>query len=522
MTRVLLVHPESALAHRSAAVLRDGGVEVVVVSSGERAIDHFVQDPSDVLVVDLDLPGRDGAATIESIRWAPGGDAAQMILTGTRASADEVRTVARELKAIAVPDGDPLTILSKLELGHTPSRPPTATRELPPLESASGDEAEGRDVEERADRLARLARLDGRLEDVPFPALLARLAEQRASGALVLGSAGDPRSTTTGESPKKVVFFRNGIPVHVRSNLVEECLGQLLQREGLISGDALAESLARVRDGDGRQGGILIAIGALSPQQLRDALQRQQREKLFDVFSWPAGTYAFSESSELPSETVTLEMALAEMVYHGIRERIPSPRVAGMVAEIEHRYAVPGGPGFRGLLRVVDAPERALLEAVDGQSTVAVLIASATRRVEATRVFFAARCLGAIGLREQAESLAEAMPPLVTEAEHVASTIAQGVHGRRRTGMGETFWQFRRYREGDTAASVDWRHSARSAHLFVRETEREAAESIWIWRDGSASMDYASDFAPCTKKDRATVLALALSSLLVQGAKSEA
>lgn len=129
---------------------------------------------------------------------------------------------------------------------------------------------------------------------------------------------------------------------------------------------------------------------------------------------------------------------------------------------------------------------------------------------------------GAAGLREQAEALSEAMPPLVTEAEHVASTVAQGVHGRRRIGMGETFWQFRRYREGDTASSVDWRHSARSAHLFVRETEREAAESVWIWRDGSASMDYASDFAPCTKKDRATVLALALSSLLVQGGESVA
>lgn len=129
---------------------------------------------------------------------------------------------------------------------------------------------------------------------------------------------------------------------------------------------------------------------------------------------------------------------------------------------------------------------------------------------------------GAVGLREQAEALAEAMPPLVTEAEHVASTVAQGVHGRRRTGMGETFWQFRRYREGDTAASVDWRHSARSSHLFVRETEREAAESIWIWRDSSASMDYASDFAPCTKRERATVIALALSSLLVQGGESVA
>lgn len=128
----------------------------------------------------------------------------------------------------------------------------------------------------------------------------------------------------------------------------------------------------------------------------------------------------------------------------------------------------------------------------------------------------------ATALREQAESLAEAFPPLVAEAEHVASTVAQGVHGRRRTGMGESFWQFRRFREGDTAASVDWRHSARSRHLFVREAEWAAAESVWIWRDGSPSMDYVSDNQLPTKKDRATVLALALTSLLVQGGENVA
>ncbi|MGV8998167.1 MAG: DUF58 domain-containing protein [Parvibaculaceae bacterium] len=125
-------------------------------------------------------------------------------------------------------------------------------------------------------------------------------------------------------------------------------------------------------------------------------------------------------------------------------------------------------------------------------------------------------------LRVQADTLAEAMPPLVTEAERIANTVAQGVHGRRRTGTGESFWQYRRFREGDTASSVDWRHSARSRHLFVRETEVEAAETVWLWRDGSPSMDYVSEGATQTKKDRATVLTLALASLLVQGGESVA
>ncbi len=48
-------------------------------------------------------------------------------------------------------------------------------------------------------------------------------------------------------------------------------------------------------------------------------------------------------------------------------------------------------------------------------------------------------------LRQRAEALAATLPPLLVAAERVAATVAQGVHGRRRAGMGESFWQFRRY-----------------------------------------------------------------------------
>ena len=119
-------------------------------------------------------------------------------------------------------------------------------------------------------------------------------------------------------------------------------------------------------------------------------------------------------------------------------------------------------------------------------------------------------------LRAQADQLADPMPPLLVEAERVASTIAQGVHGRKRVGAGETFWQYRSFTQSDAYSSVDWRRSARSDQLFVRETEWEAAESVWIWCDRSASMDYAAPTSPCTKKHRAAVLALACGSLLMR------
>lgn len=118
---------------------------------------------------------------------------------------------------------------------------------------------------------------------------------------------------------------------------------------------------------------------------------------------------------------------------------------------------------------------------------------------------------------EQARALAAALPPLLVEAERIASTIAQGTHGRRRVGPGESFWQFRRYVQGDATARIDWRRSARSEHVFVRETEWEAAQTVWLWRDGSASMRYRSALAPVEKIERASLLLLALAVLLVRG-----
>lgn len=125
-------------------------------------------------------------------------------------------------------------------------------------------------------------------------------------------------------------------------------------------------------------------------------------------------------------------------------------------------------------------------------------------------------------LRHRAEETAAALPPLLVAAERIAATVAQGVHGRRRVGQGETFWQFRPYQPGDAAARIDWRESAKSQRLYVRETEWEAAQSVWLWRDVSASMDYSS--APFVaggdwpaKRARAELLLVALASLLVRG-----
>ncbi len=125
--------------------------------------------------------------------------------------------------------------------------------------------------------------------------------------------------------------------------------------------------------------------------------------------------------------------------------------------------------------------------------------------------------LGAARLRDTAERIAAALPPLLVEAERVAMSLTPGVHGRRRAGTGESFWQYRRYGEGDPASAIDWRQSARTDHLYVRENEWESAHNVLFWCDTSPSMAFRSDTAPCSKGERASVLLLALASLLVRG-----
>ena len=125
--------------------------------------------------------------------------------------------------------------------------------------------------------------------------------------------------------------------------------------------------------------------------------------------------------------------------------------------------------------------------------------------------------VASLPLRQRAEQLAATLPPLLVAADRVASTVAQGVHGRRRVGQGETFWQFREYHFGDQPQSIDWRQSAKSDRVYVRQMEWEAAQSVWIWRDTSASMGWRSSDQYQDKRGRADLLALALAALLLRG-----
>ncbi len=116
--------------------------------------------------------------------------------------------------------------------------------------------------------------------------------------------------------------------------------------------------------------------------------------------------------------------------------------------------------------------------------------------------------------RREAEGLAEGLPPLLAKARQLAATLSLGIHGRRRSGPGEDFWQYRPAVAGDRLGEIDWRKSARSDEHFLRQKEWQTSQSVTFWIDLSQSMQYLGRSADERKSDRARLLGLALCVLL--------
>ena len=103
----------------------------------------------------------------------------------------------------------------------------------------------------------------GSLKRIAFPRLLREVARSRLTGSLYL----------LHEQTKKVVFFEEGYPIFVRSNVLSECLGQILANQGLITQEQCEQTLEAIRRTGKKQGELLVEMGILSEGNLRYGLE---------------------------------------------------------------------------------------------------------------------------------------------------------------------------------------------------------------------------------------------------------
>jgi CheY-like chemotaxis protein len=454
MTTVLVVHPvrEAGAAIREALSAR--GFVVVNVPDGERAIDRFIQSPFDILATELVLPGRDGGTTAESIRWAPDGDRVRVVLLATRGTDPTTleRTRVRvRADDVYYGDVDPHAIadvigrLSAVPIASEPTRgyvslapsddwamtfdDQTATaddelsKDFRPGDDP-GAEVEARAVEEQSQTFEHTENdLEGFLSMTPFPKLLCEIAKRRGTGALSVSNPNDRRHTTSGETPKKIVYFRAGVPIYVHSNLVQECLGRVLARAGRISQEVLEESVRRVRRGDGRQGAVLLTMQAIEPVGLRDALEDQLRVKLFDLFAWTEGEYRFSTAAVPPPETVTLELSLPEIVLRGVVHRIAPTRLLELLSPHLDQFVVPNAARLAGFNALPLAREaKTVLLGLDGTRRVRELLAVAGDRPGAVaQLLYSLMCVEGIAFSDRPVPTPRLTSAAAPEADAVPS-----------------------------------------------------------------------------------------------------
>ena len=277
---------------------------------------------------------------------------------------------------------------------------------------------EGRFVRERARESVR-NEWSGTFTTTPFPALLRRIADERASGGLVCTAppAGrGSRESVDGEITTKVVFFRGGVPVHVRSNVVDECLGQLLLRKKRIGMATLEESIRRMRERGGLQGQILVEMGALSPIDLGELLSEQVRQKLFDLFGWRRGEFRFALGMEAPRDGVALEMALPDMVYEGVCAAMPATLLLDIMTPRLETFVVPDPVRLSRFARVRVAKDlRDVLERLDGATNLRDVLRAGSRPGAIAQLLYALECLGAVELEATPHHRRVQLPPLSLE-----------------------------------------------------------------------------------------------------------
>jgi CheY-like chemotaxis protein len=186
------------------------GYTVRSVFDGDRALAELAEDPPDIVLLDLILPRKDGFAVLDALRAmdAPVCDTPVVLITGcsptpqNRERASSLSVVEFLTKPV------PLKELLAVVARYAGEEKPEDSRDGNPRPSAR--------IESRSPRLS------GSLDDLPLPALLHHLHGLRATGVLHLANG----------KKRKWIQLRDGYPRAVRSNLINECLGNFLVRNG--------------------------------------------------------------------------------------------------------------------------------------------------------------------------------------------------------------------------------------------------------------------------------------------------
>ncbi|MBS2030956.1 MAG: response regulator [Deltaproteobacteria bacterium] len=432
----LIVDDDRAMQRLLADALTHEGFSVCVEKDGEWALKTFAKRSIQVVILDILLPAVNGYEVARKMRQLPKGQNVPLIFIsgvyrapGQRKDAiEKYRAVEFLEKPFKLPA---LREALKKALGDSYPDAKAAQAERDRIEKSdpgiyadrsAAEEAKAVEEESRQKPANELSALRGNLSSKSFPELLSEIYRWRADGALLLRH----------DKVKKIIYFRQGIPYSVKSNLLSECLGKILVKEKMISEAECEESLKRMKSSKRQQGTVLIEMGCISPPNLQYALNLQLQAKLFDIFSWQDGDFQFNTKAELPPEATGLEMTTSAIIYEGLKRHWELDAIHMAMEPFQGKFVHPApDPLYRFQDAGLDEEEVALLGACDGRKTVKTLAALAILPpIETMRLLLAMKFSQMVEFRDEASAAPErAIPapskshvPWDTEQESVRNT----------------------------------------------------------------------------------------------------
>jgi hypothetical protein len=237
----------------------------------------------------------------------------------------------------------------------------------------------------------------GQLRDKPFPELFGEFHRIFATGALMLRR----------EAVRKIVYFRDGAPEAVKSNLPAERLGRVLVHEGMITEAECETSLRRMKVSGHPQGTVLVSMGCISPQNLQHALRLQLQVKLWEIFRWDEGEYQFTRV-EPPPVPVRPELSVIEALYEGIKRAFDPDRLGRVLGDLSGLCVLPAADSTEARREAgLGTDELRVWKAIDGRRTVGALARVGRLPLhETTALVWALRCAGLVEVKDPA-----ALPP---------------------------------------------------------------------------------------------------------------
>jgi len=257
----------------------------------------------------------------------------------------------------------------------------------------------------------------GDLSYTPLAAVLLEALNQRADGVLAVEHGGGTSR----------LWFRAGQPVGAQVFTGFRPLGHMLLQAGKIDVDALSRSLAEMASTGRPQGEILVTMGAVSRQDVDEALEDQQSGYFALIAALDAGQYAFDASQPVPEWTRGIRIS----PLRAIIDALERPQAGALVISALQPVAQGGARLASGYAEVADhfrwsAPERALAERLSRPAALEVFFApQAGVAPERARAILAALLLLglAVPAAERAAPSGETVAGLTLEGVAVAAAV---------------------------------------------------------------------------------------------------